>query len=106
LLDKILHTKDGIIGVTNLSKDNQNNLFGEEELQEDWRKEWEGMPEFQQYTKEAYHKIIIRFGSEEDLQSFAKLIGQELNNKTKSIWHPKLKFQNHFNKRYLDKDES
>ena len=43
------------------------------------------MPEFEQYTKEAYHKIIIRFANEEDLQSFAKIIGQELNNKTKSI---------------------
>ena len=29
----------------------------------------------------------------------------KLNNKTKSIWHPKLKFANHFNKRYV-KDES
>tara|TARA_R110000782_G_C14807523_1_gene412452 strand:- start:2444 stop:2713 length:270 start_codon:yes stop_codon:yes gene_type:complete len=89
-----------------LSKDNQDNLFGQEELQEDWRKEWDGMPEFQQYQKEAYHKIIIRFDSEEELQNFAKLIGQDINNKTKSIWHPKLKFANHFNKRYLDKDES
>lgn len=103
--DKTSHTKDGIIGVIILSEKEQNNLFGQEELQEDWRKEWDGMPEFEQYTKEAYHKIIIRFGSEGDLQSFAKLIGQELNNKTKSIWHPKLKFANHFNKRYV-KDES
>jgi len=42
-----------------LSEKEQNNLFGQEELQEDWRKEWDGMPEFEQYTKEAYHKIII-----------------------------------------------
>ena len=96
----------GIIGGIILSEDKQNNLFDQEELQEDWRKEWDGMPEFEQYPKEAYHKIIVRFDSEEELQNFAKLIGQDINNKTKSIWHPKLKFANHFNKRYFDKDES
>lgn len=52
--------------------------------------EWEGMPEFIQEKKEAYSKIIVRFDNEDDLQEFAKMIGQKLTNKTKSIWHPLL----------------
>ena len=61
--------------------------------QKDWQKEWKDMPEFVQEKKEAYAKIIVRFDKEEDLQDFAKLIGQKLTNKTKSIWHP---FKSHW----------
>lgn len=60
---------------------------------EKWQKHWEGMPEFVQEKKEPYAKIIIRFDSEEDLQDFAKIIGQKLTKKTKSIWHP---FKSHW----------
>ena len=45
------------------------------------------MPEFIQEKQEPYAKIIFRFKSE-DLQEFAKMIGQNLTNKTKSSWHP------------------
>lgn len=68
------------------------------------KNEWEGMPEFIQEKKEAYSKIIVRFDNEEDLQEFAKMIGQKLTNKTKSIWHPKLVRGINSNKRY--KNES
>lgn len=34
--------------------------------------------------------IIVRFASQKDLDDFSQRIGQELNKKTKSIWHPKL----------------
>jgi len=49
---------------------------------------WTDMPEFIQNKQEPYSKIIFRFESEEDLQDFAKLIGQKLTSKTKSSWHP------------------
>ena len=49
---------------------------------------WTGMPEFIQEKKEPYAKIIFRFEGEEDLQEFAKMIGQKLTKKTKSSWHP------------------
>ena len=68
------------------------------------KNEWEGMPEFIQEKKEAYSKIIVRFDDEDDLQEFAKMIGQKLTNKTKSIWHPKLVRGINSNKRY--KNES
>ena len=62
--------------------------------------EWEGMPEFIQEKKEEYAKIIVRFANEDDLQEFAKMIGQKLTNRTKSIWHPKLVRGINSNKRY------
>jgi hypothetical protein len=49
---------------------------------------WVGMPEFQQDKQEPHAKIIFRFDTEEDLQDFARLIGQKLTSKTKSSWHP------------------
>lgn len=53
-----------------------------------WRKEWKNMPEFVQEKQEAHAKIIFRFENEDDLQAFAKLIGQPLTSKTKSAWFP------------------
>ena len=61
-----------------------------------WKEEWRGMPEFVQEKKKPYAQIVCRFDNEEALQEFAKLIGQKLTNKTKSIWHP---FKSHWNGR-------
>lgn len=57
-------------------------------MENSWKKEWKGMPEFVQEKQEAYAKIIFRFENEEDLQAFAQLIGQKLTKKTKSSWYP------------------
>ncbi len=46
------------------------------------------MPEFVQDKQKPHAQIVFRFENEEDLQEFAKLIGQKLTNKTKSSWHP------------------
>ncbi len=69
------------------------NLFDIQEQEPDWKQEWKDMPEFIQDKKEPYAKIIVRFENEEDLQEFAKIIGQKLTKKTKSIWHP---FKSHW----------
>lgn len=68
-------------------------LFDIQDREPDWKHEWKNMPEFVQNKKEPHAKIIIRFESEEDLQEFAKIIGQKLTKKTKSIWHP---FKSHW----------
>ena len=60
---------------------------------------WKDMPEFIQEKKLPYAKIIVRFETEEDLNEFASLVNQKLNNKTKSIWFP---FKSHF---HTDKKE-
>ena len=80
----------------------QDFLFQGDEMEKDWEKEWIGMPEFVQEKKEEYSKVIVRFRNEEDLQQFAKLMEQNVNVKTQSIWFPKLTFQDHFSKRYVD----
>lgn len=48
---------------------------------------WDGMPEFEQ-EKLSYQVIKVHFANAEDRESFSELIGQKLNEKTRSIWHP------------------
>lgn len=55
---------------------------------DDWKEEWKGMPEFVQEKQKPYSTINVRCETKEDLEDFARLIGQKLTNKTKSIWHP------------------
>lgn len=79
-----------------------NTLFAPEELETDWEKEWQDMPEYKQDRKQAYANINVRFRNEEDLQKFAKIVDQNLNQKTQAIWYPKLEIQNLKSKRYVD----
>lgn len=67
--------------------------------------EWQGMPEFVQEKQKPFAMINVRFETEEDLEEFAKLIGQKLTPKTKSIWHPELKRGINSGKRYIDGKE-
>ena len=59
------------------------------------------MPEFVQ-EKQHVLKIIVRFRTEEDLAEFAKLIGQKLTIKTKSIWHPYKSHRSNTITRWID----
>ena len=51
--------------------------------------EWKGMPEFEQENLNPKKQIIVSFATDADRESFSKLIGQKLTEKTKSIWFPK-----------------
>ena len=51
-------------------------------------KEWQGMPEFMQNEEGIYQKIIVSFDTEEDVAKFAKLINQQITEKTHSIRIP------------------
>lgn len=65
------------------------NLFLETEIGEtDAEEEWKGMPEFDQDDKNSFRHIIVHFECQADVDEFARLIGQNLTDKTKSIWHP------------------
>jgi hypothetical protein len=55
--------------------------------------EWEGMPEFNQ-QEQARNHLVILYETEEDLQKLAKLLGQEITPKTKSVWYPARAKQN------------
>ena len=61
-------------------------LFGFEEF--DWRKEWQGMPEFFQEDLTPYRVLNLRFRCEEDVQEFAKLMEQVITPKQKALWFP------------------
>lgn len=73
-----------------------------EEDDESWKKYWVGMPEFVQEDNPAYKKLIISFRTKEDYEEFAKIIGQKLTEKTKSIWHPKLDRDENTLKRWIE----
>ena len=68
--------------------DNQMNIFDILGVEEDWKKEWQDMPEFIQEDLTPYQQIIVSFETDKDVKDFAKLINQKLTYKTKSIWFP------------------
>jgi hypothetical protein len=70
-----------------------------------WKEEWKGMPEFVQEKQEPWAKIIFRFENEDDLQEFAKLIGQKLTKKTKSSWYPYKPHVSKHESKWIDEEE-
>jgi hypothetical protein len=52
--------------------------------------EWEGadMPEFDQGDIQAWKKLSVNFMNQEDLDAFAKLVGQKITPKTIFIYYP------------------
>ena len=51
--------------------------------------EWAGMPEVEQSDLRPEQSVIVHFESRAAAEDFAKVIGQAVNVKTKSLWHPK-----------------
>jgi hypothetical protein len=75
-------------------------LFGYEQF--DWQKEWQGMPEFIQEDLMPFRAINVRFRNEEDVQEFAKLLGQVITPKQKALWFPFAEFRRAAHLRYVD----
>ena len=75
-------------------------LFGYEEF--DWRKEWQGMPEFFQEDLTPYRVLNLRFRNEEDVQEFAKLVEQVITPRQKALWFPYAEFRRASHLRYVD----
>jgi len=75
-------------------------LFGYEEF--DWRKEWQGMPEFFQEDLTPYRVLNLRFRNEEDVQEFANLVEQVITPKQKALWFPYAEFRRASHLRYVD----
>lgn len=67
-----------------------------------WKREWQGMPEFEQCKQREYAKIIVRFRNEEDLRAFAKAIGQRLNRNSQCTWFPELVINRSVTKKYVN----
>jgi len=71
----------------------------------EWEKHWVGMPEFVQKEKKPFKTIYVHFRCQEDYDAFAKIIGQNLTEKTKSIWHPHLDRDANALKRWIEEQE-
>jgi len=69
-----------------------------------WEKEWQNMPEYSNNDLEPYQTIKIHFESQEDVENFSKLIGQQITIKTRFVWFPKQDKHRYYSKIY--KDES
>lgn len=68
--------------------------------------EWKDMPEFNQPDATSFRHIIVHFNDQESVDEFSELIGQDLTEKTKSIWHPKQERMDTESKRYSSDPES
>jgi hypothetical protein len=71
----------------------------------EWKKHWVEMPEFKQENNPPYKKLILNFRNKEDYETFGKLVEQNLSEKTKSIWYPKLDRDENSLKRWIEQDE-
>ena len=71
----------------------------------DPRSEWREMPEFTQEDQGAYRTIIINFTNDKDVQKFAKLLGQVITDKTRSLQYPAVQQDKVANLRYVADEE-
>jgi len=70
-----------------------------------WQKFWQGMPEFVQENNSPFFQLKIRLRDSKDLALFRDTVGQKhINEKTKSIWHPKLDVDANYKKRWVITD--
>lgn len=63
------------------------------DVEPDWRKDWVGMPEFDQKNLKPWQTIKVHFQTLSDRYSFANVIDQKITDETKYIWHPKKTFK-------------
>jgi len=59
----------------------------------DTDKMWEGMPDFES-KEDAFKSLLVHFERQEDVDMFAKLIGQTITDKTKYVWYPRKEKEN------------
>jgi len=55
----------------------------------DWAEHWRDMPSFNQQNLMPYQSVIVNFHNRADRQSFARLVDQNITERTASIWYPK-----------------
>ncbi len=75
------------------------------DVDEKWKEEWNDMPEYSNKDLEPYQTIMIHFKDEADRIAFAKLIGQKITYKTKSLWYPPAEIGITTDRRWIDKEE-
>lgn len=93
-------TIDEVVSDSDPEDSKQGSLFGDLDEFYPWKKEWQGMPEFIQEDLAPKYSVIVHFESMKDMQSFAKLVEQNISGKTQSLWYPEAKIGTFADKRY------
>ena len=76
-----------------------------DDFENDWQKEWKGMPEFVQEDLTSYRKIIVHFRNNEDVKRFSELLDQKITPKQPSLWFPEMQPRRYANLRYENNEE-
>ena len=84
LAELSLADEDFTTFVRDLSKSDEH-FYGPRQNAHD---EWQGMPEFDQEDAFGVLTLKVRFLTEDDIATFAQLVGQRVSLETKSIWFP------------------
>lgn len=71
-----------------------------ERLTYDPIKEWKGMPEFTQESKQAFRSVIVHFNDQESVERFFIVIDRKYTDQTKYIWYPEDQRMDTESKRY------
>jgi hypothetical protein len=58
-------------------------------IDDDTGEAWQGMPEFEHEDLTAFQSLHVHFNNAASVNAFAKLVGQNITDKTKAIWYPK-----------------
>lgn len=66
---------------------------------------WLGMPEFHNDDLQSFQKITIHFKTPEDRDDFSGIIGQNITDKTKSLWHPRMEKEDQSNQKWVATDD-
>lgn len=85
----------------------QKNLFGKpvyKKLEEEYKKEWQDMPECISEDLTPWKTIKVHFKNEKDMKDFSKFLKQTITEKTRSIWYPKAKIDRLMDKLWVDED--
>ena len=72
---------------------------------QNWREHWQGMPEFESNDMNPKKDLKINFRSVEDFLKFSEILGQNLTEKTKSVWWPPREKDQNSLRRWLDESE-
>ena len=78
-----------------------NNTYRKRFNEINWKDEWQDMPEFEMEDLSSFRKIVVHFRNQEDIDKFAKLIGQKIT-KAPSLWYPEWEKRRYADKRYVD----
>jgi hypothetical protein len=85
----------------NMYRKRYDEIFKKKTKNEDWKKEWQDMPEFEMEDLSSFRKIVVHFRNQEDIDKFAELIGQKIT-KAPSLWYPEWEKRRYADKRYVD----